>query len=169
MRVAALDAASTVTLQLDGLLVGDEAVVSTERIEEWSLQDSRVAVNANPAVFGLTESALELLVAQGERRDEPAAVQAAGRIGEQVAELREIAYRLVDDVDPDEAVPERLRVRARSHELMISATTALVVSGAGASMALEAPAQRKAREAMFLLVQAQTRQARTAALEAWAR
>jgi alkylation response protein AidB-like acyl-CoA dehydrogenase len=169
MRVAALDAAATVTLELDGLLVSDEAVASVQRIEEWTAQDARVTVNVNAAVFGVIESALELLTAKGERRGEPAATQAAARIGEQARELREIAYRLVDDVDPDEAVQERLRVRARAHELMMSATSALVISGAGASMALDDPAQRKAREALFLLVQAQTRQARVAALQEWGR
>ena len=49
------------------------------------------------------------------------------------------------------------------------ASSVLVVSGAGASMALSDPAQRYAREAMFHLVQAQTGPVRSAELARYAR
>ncbi len=169
LQLAALNATCTVSLQLDGLLVPEQSVVATEPIQDWARADGRVTVNAGPAVFGVIESALLQLAERGRSRAEPAAVEAAERLGEQAGQLREIAYRLIDDVDPDEAVAERLRVRTAAHELMVAATTAAVISGAGASMALQSPAQRTAREALFLLVQAQTRQARAAALEAWGR
>jgi hypothetical protein len=50
--------------------------------------------------------------------------------------------------------------------VLVDATSALVVAGAGRSMAMTSPAQRKAREGLFLLVQAQTKDSRTANLEA---
>lgn len=53
--------------------------------------------------------------------------------------------------------------------MLVDTTTALVIAGAGGSMAISSPAQRKAREALFLLVQAQTRASRTANLQVLAR
>ncbi len=165
MDVVALRAALTVTLDLDGLRLGPAEVLAVEPHAVWAARDARPTRNPVPAVFGVAESALGLLAALGRRRDEPAAVAAAGRIGVRLADVRAEAYHLVDDVDPDEQVDRRLAVRARAHAVMTEATTALVVAGAGASMAITDPAQRKAREAMFLLVQAQTLPSRTVALE----
>lgn len=167
MRVAALEAASTVTLTLRGLVVPEDRVVSTEPITRWAAADDLTTVNTNPAVFGLTASAVELLAAQGERRGEREAVAVAGRLGERLAVLRAEAYGLVDGVPPQEETARRLAVRAQAHRLMIDATSALVIAGAGASMAAGAAAQRKAREGLFLLVQAQTRAGRASALDAW--
>jgi siroheme synthase len=56
-------------------------------------------------------------------------------------------------------------VRARAGRLAVDAAPALVVAGAGRSMLLTSPAQRLLREAAFLLVQAQTAEARAAALD----
>jgi alkylation response protein AidB-like acyl-CoA dehydrogenase len=169
MAVAAVAAALTVALTFDGLVVPDRDVVSVRVLAEWARADRGVAVNAVPAVFGLTESAVRLLDAAGRDRDEPAAVEAARRLGERLVAVRGEAYRLLDDVPPDEAVAQRLGLRAAAGRLAVEATTALVVAGAGAAMATASPAQRKAREALFLLVQAQTREARTAALRLWGR
>jgi hypothetical protein len=120
-----------------------------------------------PAVFGLTAAALRLLDARGEQRGEPDARDVAERLGERLAEQREDAYRLLDDVPAAEQRELRLQVRARAQQLMVDATTALVVAGAGGSLAAGAPAQRMAREALFLLVQAQTADVRREALRQW--
>src|SRR5262249_38382173 len=124
-------------------------------------------VNPNPAVFGITATALRLLTEHGERTGERAAATAAGRIGAQVEAVRTEAYRMLDDVDPDAEVPRPLLRRAAARRLMIQATTALVIAGAGRAMAITSPAQRLAREALFLLVQAQTAPARAASLAYW--
>lgn len=167
MRVAALEAASTVTLTLRGLRVPAERIVATERIEDWQAADDLLTVNVNPAVLGLTGSALDLLAVQGERRGEKEAVRAAQRMQARLRAVRDEAYGLMDDVAPAEGTQQRLAVRSQAHRLMVEATTALVICGAGASMAAGSAAQRKAREGLFLLVQGQTRAARLAALDAW--
>jgi hypothetical protein len=169
LRMAALDAAVTVTLRLDGLVVPGERVVATQPIAQWAAADDRVTVNVNPAVFGLTASALELLAAQGERRGEEEAVDAAGRMRERLGRMREEAYGLLDQVAPERETGRRLELRALAHRLMVDATTGLVVAGAGAALANGAPAARKAREGLFLLVQAQTAADRRSALRAWGR
>jgi len=86
--------------------------------------------------------------------------------------LRELGARVhiePAEVDPDAETPRRLELRARAQRLMMDATTALVLAGAGRAMSADAPAQRLAREAMFMLVQAQTAPAREVALRFWAR
>lgn len=167
LQLAALEAAVTVTLQLDRLTVPAERIVATQTIQDWTAVDDLVTVNVNPAVFGVTAAALELLATQGGRRGEAEAVDAAGRMGERLGALRAQAYALLDDVAPDRETDRRLELRARAHQLMVAATTGLVVAGAGAAMAAGAPAARKAREALFLLVQAQTVADRRSALAVW--
>ena len=167
MRLAALQSTCTVSLRLEGLQISDPDVVSIRPIEHWAEDDARPTVNPNPAVFGITLAALRLLAEHGERAGEPAATDAANRIGTQVEKVRAEAYRMIDEMDPDAEEPRRLLLRAAAHRLMVEATTALVVAGAGRALTAASPAQRLAREALFLLVQAQTSPARAASLAYW--
>ena len=64
-----------------------------------------------------------------------------------------------------EQVEDRLALRGASLELAVRAATALVVATGGSAMALSAPPQRLAREALFHLVQAQTAPVREATLQ----
>ncbi len=164
LATAALAAARTVPLTFDTHPVGAADVVSVQPWPRWAADDALATVNVSPAVFGLAESSLRLLAEHGVRRREPAAVAAAATLGSQLDGVRERAYRFVDEVPPQEGVPERLALRAAALRLAVDAGTALVAAGAGAAMSLDAPAQRKAREALFMLVQAQTADVRAATL-----
>lgn len=167
LRTAALDAACTVVLRLDGVCVADEDVALRQSHGQWLAGDTLVA-NANPAIFGVASSAVELLRSVGVARDEPATTHAAGIFEARLADVRSRCYALADTVPPSEAIDERLELRAVALELLIGVTSALVAANSGPAMALTSPAQRKAREALFLLVQAQTGPARAASLERWA-
>lgn len=169
LALAALSATATVRLTLDGLVAPDEDVVARLPIEEWAAADRRTTVNVNPAVLGLTERAVRLLGERARASGESSTAGAASRLAEALTEVRDRCYALLDDAGPDEAVAERLAARADAQHLMVEATSALVVAGAGGAMAVGAPAQRLAREALFLLVQAQTPQGRAATLDRWAR
>jgi hypothetical protein len=164
LRTAALAASRTVALTFDELPVAPDAVVVVEPAAQWAAGDALVTVNAPPAAFGLAESALRLLAEHGVRRGEPAAVDAARALAARVAAVRARAYALLDAVAPREALDERLALRAEALRLGVECATALVAAGAGGAMLATAPAQRKAREALFLLVQAQTAQIRAATL-----
>jgi hypothetical protein len=155
MRLAALTAARTVSLELDGLWLPEEAVALRTPYERWAATDRLRTVNANPAVFGIAAAALSLL-------DEETAAPLRTRL----SEVRERAYELVDGAAPEEQVAERLALRTQACEVMRVATTAAVVSGGGRSMLLTNRAQRLSREALFLLVQGQTRESRRAHLDA---
>ncbi|MGW3031666.1 acyl-CoA dehydrogenase family protein [Streptomyces sp. NPDC001178] len=154
MRLAALTAARTVSLELEGLRLPEESVVLRSPRERWSSTDRFRTLNAGPAVFGITQAALLLL-------DEETAAPLRARL----AEVREQAYALVDGAAPHEHAAERLALRTQAYEVMQAATTAAVVSGGGRSMLLTHRAQRLAREGLFLLVQGQTQESRAAHLD----
>ena len=169
LRMTAMTATRTVRLTLDGLIVPDSHVLLRQPIEEWLHVDRRQTVNPNPGVFGLTDAALRLLTARCADSGLTSGVVAAERLQERLDRTYAAAERLLDDVPPDDAHDERLAVRAEAQRLMVDVTTALVVAGGGRSVGESDPAQRHAREAAFLLVQAQTRAAREVMLEGWAR
>ncbi|MER6126833.1 acyl-CoA dehydrogenase family protein [Streptomyces sp. NPDC001795] len=157
MRLAALTASRTVSLELDGLWLPEETVALRAPYEQWAASDRPKTVNASPAVFGITDAALGLL-------DEATAAPLRARIDE----VRRRAYALADHPVPHENLDERLELRTRAYEVMRVATTAAVVAGGGRAMALTSRAQRLAREGMFLLVQGQTAESRRAHLNALA-
>jgi hypothetical protein len=77
--------------------------------------------------------------------------------------LRRRAYELQDSFDPADR-DEHLRLRARSLDLVMRATTAVVTARAGAAMIAGDSAERRVRTALFLQVQAQTSDSREASL-----
>ncbi|MEU3519667.1 acyl-CoA dehydrogenase family protein [Streptomyces sp. NPDC006654] len=153
MRLAALTAARTVSLDLDGLWVPEESVALRTPYEDWAAADRPKTRNANPAVFGITRAALALV-------EEAYAAPLRVRL----EEVRRRAYALADHPVPQEHTGERLALRAEAFTLMRTATAAAVVAGGGRATALDSRAQRLAREALFLLVQGQTAESRAAHL-----
>ncbi|SMF44039.1 acyl-CoA dehydrogenase family protein [Streptomyces sp. Amel2xC10] len=155
MRLAALTAARTVSLELDGLRLPEEAVALRTPLTRWAAADRLRTVNANPAVFGVTEAALGLV------DDDHAAA-----LRDRLARVRGDAYALADEAAPDEHLADRLALRTQAYEVLQAATTAAVVTGGGRTMLLSHRAQRLAREALFLMVQGQTRESRRSHLDA---
>ncbi|MFJ8194469.1 acyl-CoA dehydrogenase family protein [Streptomyces sp. NPDC096094] len=161
MRLAALTAARTVSVELDALRVPEDSVVLRTPREEFARVDLPRSTNTSPAVFGVAYAALDLL---GDTADERSTARS---LRARLDEVRARAYALADHPVPHEHVEERLALRTRAYDLLRAATTAAVVAGGGRAMSLDSPAGRLAREGMFLLVQGQTapvRQAHLAAL-----
>ncbi|MER6185072.1 acyl-CoA dehydrogenase family protein [Streptomyces sp. NPDC001652] len=159
MRLAALTAARTVSLELDGLWLPEESMVLRTPREKFALVDLPRSTNTSPAVFGVAYAALRVLEDAGE-------AEAARELRGQVDEVRRRAYELADHPVAHEHVEERLALRTRSYDLMRAATTAAIVAGGGRTMDVRHPAQRLAREGLFLLVQGQTSPVREAHLDA---
>ena len=157
MRLAALTASRTVSLELDGLWLPEEAVALRTPYADWAKTDRPKPTNASPAVFGVAAAALALL------DDEQ-----AGPIRTRLDDVRERAYALAEHPVPHEHLEERLSLRTRAYEVLMTATTAAVVAGGGRSLSLTNRAQRLAREALFLLVQGQTAESRRVHLKALA-
>jgi alkylation response protein AidB-like acyl-CoA dehydrogenase len=152
LALAAMAGTSTVQVRLDDVEVAPEEVVLVEPLERWRTDDAARTTDASPAVFGVTAEAVRHL---GER-PEPAARQVAAAAGRELDELRAAAYELADNTPAGERMARRLELRADAHALACRVTAALVASGGGRSMLLDAPAQRLARVALFLLVQGQS-------------
>ena len=157
MRLAALTASRTVSLELDGLWLPEEAVALRVPYAEWAKTDRPKPTNASPAVFGVAEAALALL-------DD----DTSGPIRTRLDNVREQAYALAEHPVPHEHLAERLSLRTQAYEVLMAATTAAVVASGGRSLSLTNRAQRLAREALFLLVQGQTTESRRAHLKALA-
>lgn len=151
----------TVALALDGTVVGDDGVLAVQPIEQWRQADAARAANVNPAVFGVTAAAVALLREAGAQAE-----TAATRVAERSASLRARADALLDGVAPTEGISERLAVRTEALRLCVETTSAAVAARGGGALSRSDPAQRHAREALFLLVQGQTAAARSALLEA---
>ena len=161
MRLAALTASRTVSLDLDGLRLPDESVVLRTPQEKFALVDRPRNTNASPAVFGVAYAALRLL----EEAGEPGTARA---LRDRTDDIRRQVYALSDHPVPHERIEERLALKTRAFDLMRAATTAAVVAHGGRAMDLGNAAQRLAREGMFLLVQGQTTEVRRAHLDALA-
>ncbi|MDT0436599.1 MULTISPECIES: acyl-CoA dehydrogenase family protein [Streptomyces] len=159
MRLAALGAARTVSLGLDGLRLPEASVVLRAPHAVFAATDRARAANASPAVFGVARAAVALVAEYGEP-------DVASALGARLDAVRAEAYALAGHPDPLARVPERLACRTRAFDVLRAATTAAVVARGGRAMDLRDPAQRLAREGMFLLIQGQTADARRAHLDA---
>jgi Acyl-CoA dehydrogenase, N-terminal domain len=151
LDLIAMRGTSTVSVHLEDVFVADADVVLTEPLDEWRTADADRTADVSAAVFGVA--------AECARRIEVTEVAAA--LSAELDEVRARAYRLQDEAGPR---PERIAARAQAHALALRASAALVAAGAGRSMLATSPAQRLAREALFLLIQAQDADVRAAQL-----
>ncbi|MCW2777742.1 MAG: sle [Frankiales bacterium] len=164
LQLAAMGGTRTVRLALSGLVAPDDAVTLLADRPAWLEADRLKTANVGPHTFGLLRETVRRLTEQARRRDDADAAALAERVGEQTEQLRTRAYRLIDDVDPGEALQERLDLRAQALLLAVTATSGLVAATGGSAMDLGRAPQRLAREALFHLVQAQTAPVRAATL-----
>jgi alkylation response protein AidB-like acyl-CoA dehydrogenase len=164
MDLAAMGGTHTCPVKLSRLQVPDTDVISVVDKASWAERDQWGTRNAAPHIFGVTRAAISLLDDTGQRRNEPAAVELAQVLAEQLWAVRTSAYALIDDLAPDAAAEQRLDIRAQALDLAMAATSAAVTARSGGAMRLLDPAQRYAREALFYLVQAQTSETRMASL-----
>jgi hypothetical protein len=165
LRLGAMQGSRTVQLTINGLEMPDENEVSRIPYEDWKAADRLTAPNTNPACFGIAQEAIKLLRILGDSNDIPAATTCSDRLSQRLTELRKECYRLLDEVPPAEALPERLALKGKTLRLVVEATGALVAASGGRGMIATSTPQRLAREAMFLLVFQQNSEVRTATLD----
>ena len=156
LPLAAMQGTSTVGAVLDKMTILDAEVARTLPKREWLAADALRTANAPPAVFGLTRAALNALIAAARQRQWATASSLATSWRDEFELARARAYTLIDDVEPDDGIDERVALRAQITRLAQDVTSALITVQAGRAMLLSSPEQRWAREAMFALVQAQT-------------
>jgi len=153
LDLIAMRGTSTVSVQLDDVAAADADVVLVESLDEWRATDAERTADVSPAVFGVTGECVRRL------QDDAA----AARFAAELDEVRARAYGLQDAAGPR---AERIAARAEAHVLAVRTSAALVAAGAGRSMLAGNPAQRLAREALFLLIQGQDARIRAAQISA---
>ncbi len=158
LRLAAMAGTSTHALRLSDLHVPDDDVVLLTARGPWAEGDRALNTNVQPSTFGIALAALGLLE---ERAPDVTAVLRA-----RVLDVRARAYRLLDEAEGDEALDERLALRAQALLLGVECCTALLTARGGQGMDLAEPAQRLLRAAAFQVVHSQAAHVRTATLDA---
>jgi alkylation response protein AidB-like acyl-CoA dehydrogenase len=161
LDLAAMGGTSTSALRFSGLHLADEDVVVVRPRAEFEAADRAANTNVQPSTFGVALAALDLLT---ERAPDAEQVLRA-----RLLDVRQRAYRLLDEVAPDEALDERLAVRAEALLLAMECTTALLTARGGQGMGWDDPAQRLLRAAAFQVVHSQAAHIRAATLAALAR
>lgn len=172
LELLAMGGTHTRPLRLDGVHVTDEQVVAVVDRGAWLARDAARTADAPSHAFGLTRAAVADLHRVGEQRGDDVALSLAASLARECREVRAEAYDLADAAAADHATGEatagrRLELRAHALELGLRATAAHVALLAGRAMMTGGVAERRYREAAFLLVQAQTATTRRASLQRW--
>ena len=165
--LAVMGGTRTVGLEFSGMSVGAGDVAAVLPLDQWRRQDAGTVVDTKPATLGLLRRVIDETVRTGHERERPAALEEAQALAATAWPLRERAYELRFSSDRERFVEERLSLRGRIAELTVRAAAGLVSARGGSAMLASSPEQRWSREAMFLLVQAQTDDVRAAQLAAF--
>jgi len=169
LSLAAMGGTQTWPVSFADFRVSGEQLVSRVPATEWHHANSLIAADANPASFGMARASINELTELAATTNQPTVAEAAASLRSELLDLRARAYADADlaSADPQMAaatVVERTALRAAALDLNLRAATALVAASGGGAMMLSSNAQRRAREALFLLVQGQTADLRQASL-----
>ncbi len=165
LQLLAMSGTHTRPITLTDVFVPDDQVVAVTDAVAWMAVDEQRTADANPAAFGLARACIAELSELADVRGDEVMAQLASSLADECREVRARAYALAEDPDRAGTRPARLQARADSLALASRAAQAVITARAGAAMLSGTPAERRLREAMFLLVQAQTADTRRAQLE----
>ena len=162
LDLLAMSGTHTRPITLDGVLVPDASVGAVVDRDTWLSEDARRTVDASPAAFGVARGAIAHLDSLARQREDERLLATVEELAESCRSVRARAYAAADASDD---LGHRVQLRAEALELALQCATASVTAMAGAAMLRDNPAERRLREAAFLLVQAQTRVTRAAFLD----
>ncbi len=165
LRLMAMSGSHTRPVSFDGVVVPDGRLVGVMPKQAWLAIDDKITAQPNPAAFGLARGAIAHL-AQAAQRRECARTQAlAEDLAAQTRSLRERSYAAIDSGE----VEGLLELRALGLDLAVRASAAAMTASGGHALMSGNDAERRYREAAFLLVQRQTTATRLASLDTWLR
>jgi alkylation response protein AidB-like acyl-CoA dehydrogenase len=164
LKLAAMNASSTVRLTFDTLFVPEASVVRVADAAAWRERDRIHTAHANPAVFGIAESCLHKMQEIAHRGASESVTPTVKQLSNELFDCRSVAYSLADSGAGTTEIPELLRVKAWSLDLVARIAHAYIAAVGGRAMSQDHPAQRLMREAMFYTIQAQTSAVRDATL-----
>jgi alkylation response protein AidB-like acyl-CoA dehydrogenase len=167
LALLAMAGTHTRPMQLDGAELADSQVLFVEDFSVWSEADAATVCRVSPVVFGCIRSAIADLHQVSSSHHDTQALALADALSRHCQQLRHQAYRLIDaNAENSPELRQRHRdLRAQALELAMRSAQAAVIAHAGGAMYSGCAAERRLREASFLLVQAQTADSRRASLD----
>ena len=152
---------------VDSAELADSQVLFVEDFSVWSEADAATVCRVSPVVFGCIRSAIADLHQVSSSHHDTQALALADALSRHCQQLRHQAYRLIDaNAENSPELRQRHRdLRAQALELAMRSAQAAVIAHAGGAMYSGCAAERRLREASFLLVQAQTADSRRASLD----
>lgn len=155
MRLAAMQAAQTVTADLEGWLLRDEDVVFVKPSGWIQANDEiNIALQGHFAI-GNALGSLDVLRVAAERKGNPVLAEALKALEGELESCRAATARAQVQASAANR-EERLHVRAWAIELAVRCAHAAIAATSGGANQLSHPAQRLYREALVYTVSAQT-------------
>jgi alkylation response protein AidB-like acyl-CoA dehydrogenase len=155
MRLAAMEAAMTVSVDLDGYFLS-ETRTALVREKGWIQNSDQINIAQQGSfAMGCARAGLDILLRNAERRSLCFAHEAHQRLTAELEECRRLTEESRRDVT-EETTEERLRLRAWQIDLAVRCAHAAIASSSGAANSIDHPAQRVYREALVFTVSAQT-------------
>jgi alkylation response protein AidB-like acyl-CoA dehydrogenase len=153
LALAAMEVTQTITAEARGLKIPEGDVLDIQSAD-WIKENDRFAVVLqSPLILGCARAAVDVLEEESARKSHPGMAAAARRLGEELGQVREEAYRAMDERTDFE---RSLRARSAAIELAVRAAHAAVIASAGAGNLMSHSAQRVYREALAFSVLALT-------------
>ena len=162
LRLAAVELAQTVALQVKGLFVPGSDVLYT-RPGTWIQENDKVKpALQSPLALGCAQAGIDVMRDEAEKKKSAAIAGAADRLQ---AELDRCNVEIETAIGDREDTARALKARAWAIDLAVRCAQAGVVSSSGAGNLADHAAQRVYREALAFTVLAQTRPIQEATLE----
>jgi len=161
MRLAAMEAAQTVTVDFESYLLSDKNVAFIQP-SGWILANDMINVTLQGFfALGCAWAGVDLVRAAAQRRDADFLVRTADALEQEIERCTAALDANPTMID----LAERHRRRAWAIELMARCAHAAVVASSGAANSVAHPAQRVYRESIVFSVSAQTSAIMEATLE----
>lgn len=164
MRLAAMVAANTVSLELRDVFLPDSDVVFIKPANWPERNDMVNIVLQGHFALGCAQAGIDVVRRAYESKERDSIRAAADRLQAKLDAVRLAASQIPADLD-SETTEEKLQIRAQAIALAFSCAQAAIVASSGAANVLNHPAQRIHREALVFAVSAQTGAIMDATLE----
>lgn len=166
LDLMAMSGSHTRPVAFDGVVVPRSRVVGVLPKASWLATDERITAQPNPAALGVARAAVASIAATAAARNCERTAEAGEALALEVRGLRTRSYAALDDASTP--VAELLSLRSAGLALATRAAAAALTARGGRALMAGDEAERRYREAAFLLVQRQTAMTRLASLDAWA-
>lgn len=164
MKLTAMEAANTVTVDFDSYFVPHEKVCFI-REAGWIKNNDQINIALQGHfALGCAQAGLDIVLAAAEKKNLDFARSTHATLAKELAECREQTRLAQQGVALEETTEERLKVRAWAIDLAVRCAHAGVAVSSGAANSIHHPAQRVYREALVYTVSAQTAQIMEATL-----